>query len=316
MKKSFLTPIAMAFALAVQAQAAVTWYWAATPTDTAIRDQIAAAMNTAVANYNLYASYNANIPVRYVAGVPTAQASWGGEIQFGGSRNARVAQHEMAHWFGCPSTNWSGQMTGGSWDGVYANSKVQAYDGTANVSGDAQHFWPYGWNYDSEAQWPQRNIGIVGGLRRDMGLSDGTIGIGGSTFDPYKLLNRSSGKVLDSWGATVNGSNARQATANGSTNQNWLVGGPSGVYFTLKAVGGSLFLDSYGTGDDTPVRLHASSGSTNQQWTIVPTDSGYYKIINRATGKAVDTGGNTAEGSNVESWSQGSSYNQQWKFLN
>jgi len=207
MKK--LTTLLALVLVTATSQAAITWYWAAVPSDTAIRDQIAASMNTAVANYNTYSNYNANIPVRYVPGVPTAQASWGGEIQFGGSRNARVAQHEMSHWLACGGhSGWTAIMTGGSWDGIYANSKIQAYDGTPNVSGDTQHFWPYGWNYDSEASWPQRNIGIVGGLRRDMGLTDSTIGMAGSTFDPYKLQNRANAKCLDSYGATVNGTEA------------------------------------------------------------------------------------------------------------
>lgn len=312
--KSTLLALALA---TVSSQAAVTWYWAAVPSDTAIRDQIAASMNTAVANYNTYASYTANIPVRYVPGVPTAQASWGGEIQFGGSRNARVAQHEMAHWFACGAhSGWTALMTGGSWDGVYANSKVQAYDGTANISGDTQHFWPYGWNYDSEWSWPQRNIGIVGGLRRDMGLNDATIGMAGSTFDPYRLQNRATGKGLDSNGATTNGSDSVQWSLSTSPNQYWLLSLVDGVYFKLQSQGGSLYLDSYGTGDDTPVKLHQSSSSQNQQWSIIQTDSGYYKIINRATGKCVDTGGATTDGSVVENWYNNSSYNQQWKFLN
>jgi hypothetical protein len=315
MKK--LTTLLALVLVTATSQAAITWYWAAVPSDTAIRDQIAASMNTAVANYNTYSNYNANIPVRYVPGVPTAQASWGGEIQFGGSRNARVAQHEMAHWLACGAhSGWTAIMTGGSWDGIYANSKIQAYDGTPNVSGDTQHFWPYGWNYDSEASWPQRNIGIVGGLRRDMGLNDATIGMAGSTFDPYKLQNRANAKCLDSYGATANGSNARQYASNTSNNQKWLLSLVNGTYFKLQAVGGGLYLDSYGTGDDTPVRLHQLSSHPNQEWTIVQTDSGYYKIINRATGKCVDTGGATGDGDNVENWNNNASYNQQWKFLN
>jgi hypothetical protein len=35
------------------------------------------------------------------------------------------------------------------------------------------HFWPYGWNYDHEGS-ADRNIGMVGALRKDMGLSDDT----------------------------------------------------------------------------------------------------------------------------------------------
>jgi hypothetical protein len=208
-------------------------------------------------------------------------------------------------------------MISGAWNGVYANSKVQAYDGTDHISGDAQHFWPYGWNYDSEWSWPQRNIGIVGGLRRDMGLSDATIGMAGSTFDPYRLQNRASGKCLDNYGYTGNGDYVRQYTAGSSNNQKWLLSMVSGTYFKLQCLTGSKYLDTLGnTADDTPIGQWSGGGSYNQQWSIIQTDSGYYKIINRANGKCLDTGGDSANGAVMENWGSGSSYNQQWKFLN
>ena len=54
----------------------------------------------------------------------------------------------------------------------------------------------------------------------------------------------------------------------------------------------------------------------NQAWELVPTDSGYYKIINRFSGRALDvTGGPgaTARGVRVQQWGYGGGANQQWR---
>ena len=59
---------------------------------------------------------------------------------------------------------------------------------------------------------------------------------------------------------------------------------------------GGKYLDSIGrTADGSIVGQWANGSSPNQQWTVVPTGS-YYKVINRANGKALDTGGQTADG--------------------
>jgi hypothetical protein len=45
----------------------------------------------------------------------------------------------------------------------------------------------------------------------------------------------------------------------------------------------------------------------------VPTGA-YYKVVNRANGKALDTGGQTADGTAVQMWFDNTSNNQQWTF--
>lgn len=294
--------------------AAVTWQFTGSPPADK-QAAITSAMNTAVSRYNTYANYNANITVAYNAGVPTAQASYQGWIEFGGSINARVAQHEMAHWFGTGTYwDWNNHRSGGQWTGTYALAKVRAYDGnSATIGCDAAHFWPYGWNYDSEGTFPERNVGIVGGFRRDMGLSDNTIGIAPGQ---YRLQNRSSGKMLDNMGATTDGANVCQWESSASNNQKWNITLISGGYFKLQCVTGGKYLDSIGrTTDGSAIGQWGNGGSWNQQWSIVQTDSGYYKIINRANGKCLDTGGQTANGSVMQHWYSGSSHNQHWKFV-
>src|SRR5450755_2162383 len=80
--------------------AALTWSWAYLPSDTTASNAITSAMNQAVAMFNTYSDYNYNIPVDYNSGVPTAQSSYHGWIDFGGSISYRVAMHEMSHWLG------------------------------------------------------------------------------------------------------------------------------------------------------------------------------------------------------------------------
>ena len=267
--KKLLALATLAFA-AVTAQAAMTWHWVSVPSDTAIRDQIAASMNTAVGRYNTYANYGSNVPVEYVPGVPTAQASWGWRIQFGGSRNARVAQHELAHYLaiGGGHTAWNTNRSGTTWTGVNGNARVKAFDGdSATLGADTNHFWPYGFNYDSEAGYPERNIGVVGAMRKDMGLDDPTIGIAPGT---YRLVNRASGRYLDNYGATTDGATVRQHDGSSSNNQKWTLTQTDSGYFKLINRGNGKCLDTGGATANGTVMENWSSGSShNQQWKFV-----------------------------------------------
>ena len=172
MKKLLLLG-ALALGLASSSQAAITWHWNSTAGSTAIRNEITNSMNSACAAYGSNGSWN--IGVRYNSAVPTAQASHGGEIQFGGQRTTRTALHEMAHWLGCGTYSvWNSKRSGNNWTGSIANNRVKTYDGSAAIMhADAQHHWPYGLNYESEYNTTSRarNPMIVGAMRRDMGLS-------------------------------------------------------------------------------------------------------------------------------------------------
>ena len=139
------------------------------------RNAAIAALDSAVSRYNAYGDFgNANIYVYYNAGIPTAQASYGGSIGFGGTwPNERVTMHEMAHYLGLPSGNWSGLLSTGTWSGPLAGRLVRQFDGEqAAIRGDSIHFWPYGLNYDSEGSEinRQRQVAIVYGMRADLGI--------------------------------------------------------------------------------------------------------------------------------------------------
>ena len=121
MKHTLLAAMAMLGSI-LPGKAALTWSFTGSAPATELA-QITSAMNTAVNNFNTWANYSGNITVAYNSGVPTAQASYQGWIEFGGSRSARVAQHEMAHWLGTGTySNWNANRSGNTWTGVIAAS--------------------------------------------------------------------------------------------------------------------------------------------------------------------------------------------------
>ncbi len=138
------------------------------------RAAIIAAMDEAVAIYNANGYFNKTLWANYNAGVPTAQASYSGWIDFGGSISTRVALHEIGHTLGVGQVAaWNTEQSGGKWTGAYALARVKLYDGAAATIGcDSMHFWPYGLNYDSEDGTTARirHVRMVSAMRRDMGI--------------------------------------------------------------------------------------------------------------------------------------------------
>lgn len=144
------------------------------------RAAIISAMDEAVAHYNAYGYFPKSLTVNYDPNVPTANGSYSGRINFGGSISTRVALHEISHTLGVGTVSaWSLFNGGGTWSGPHANARVQLYNGAGTTIGcDSQHFWPYGLNYDSEDGYLTRirAVRMVAALRWDMGIvkdSDG-----------------------------------------------------------------------------------------------------------------------------------------------
>ncbi|WAC13017.1 LamG-like jellyroll fold domain-containing protein [Dyadobacter pollutisoli] len=122
--------------------------------------RIASAMQSAVDYYNNLTSISGHhLSVNYNAGTPTAEASYGGYMQFGASASYQrtgTALHEIAHtigvgqhwiWYG-PNSPLRAEGTRGKWLGERANKVVQFLDNdpAAFMTGDAVHMWPYGIN--------------------------------------------------------------------------------------------------------------------------------------------------------------------------
>jgi hypothetical protein len=74
--------------------------------------------------------------------------------------------------------------------------------------------------------------------------------------------------------------------------------------------------DAWGTANGTHViQWNCGGGQSNQQWQIVPTDNGYYKILNRnASWLAMDvTEVSNANSAKIQLWGFGGGANQQWR---
>jgi autotransporter-associated beta strand protein len=138
------------------------------------RASVVAAMDEAVAIYNRYASFNRSLIANYDAGVPTAQAGYGGWIDFGGSIDARTALHEMSHTMGVGTYGaWDSNRAGGVWTGANGVAMIQKLDGPgASIGCDAAHFWPYGLNFGNEDGTVNRmrHVQVISAMRQDMGI--------------------------------------------------------------------------------------------------------------------------------------------------
>ena len=163
------------------AQALSFWVSPVAEWDSATRRDAAVAAITNVCNrYNIYGNFNNGndgvIEVTYNAGVPTAQANFGGTITFGGTwPNDRVTQHESNHWLGSGTYwNWGNLFDGwGGWTGPQVSKLIQQFEGDgARIYRSGVHFYFYGLNYDSEVTSDavyMRNIALMYAMRQDMG---------------------------------------------------------------------------------------------------------------------------------------------------
>jgi len=111
------------------------------------------AVDSACYYYNRYTTFSHNIWIAYSSGVPTAEASYHGQVAFGSNTTymwVGTAMHEFAHYFGSGTTSvWQGKIVGGVWTGSTASALLLGATGET-LKGDSQHFWPYGINYKSE----------------------------------------------------------------------------------------------------------------------------------------------------------------------
>jgi len=138
------------------------------------REQIVAAMDAAVKLYNQHGTFKKRLWANNSPGTPTADANYEGWINFGGSRNTRVALHEISHTLGVGThPNWQKNIKDGKWTGEHALKQLREFDGPeATLSADRMHFWPYGLNFDNESS-PEndiRHVKMVAALRKDMAI--------------------------------------------------------------------------------------------------------------------------------------------------
>ncbi len=274
------------------------------------RTKINDSMDWLMNQINTLTDNASSIWVVYGADTPTADASFQGQIRFGGTISRRVALHESHHWLGVGTTwEYRSRVRDGAFHGDITDRRIHAFDGPdSRISGDQSHFWPYGNNYDNEFANPQRSIAIVSAMRGDFGWADAASAIKGDR----RFQNRSSRMILDagSGGAPLQRANAAVAT------QAWKTDYVDG-FIILKTGTGNLSLDSLGNrgnGDNVALRATAP-GEPAQQWEMIPTDGGWFLLRNRATGKCLDNMGNPGAGGTIHVWDCAGSSNQQWHLV-
>ena len=142
-----------------------------------VRARLIYAFDGVVAQYNRYGTFREHITVNYNPGVPTAQGSFGGWIDFGSNpsyQQYRTALHETSHTLGIGTAwNWNNFRNGNTWTGANVLQQVRVFDGPGgSIGADTQHFWPYGLNYDNEGSTEnfRRHVFMVAAFRRDLGL--------------------------------------------------------------------------------------------------------------------------------------------------
>jgi hypothetical protein len=73
-------------------------------------------------------------------------------------------------------------------------------------------------------------------------------------------------------------------------------------------------VNANGTTDGTNVQQWTDNGSTAQQWIITATTDGYYRLVGKGSGKALEVSNSSlADGGNVQIWSYVGANTQQWK---
>jgi hypothetical protein len=147
---------------------------APTPDEQVAYERITRAMDEALVFYNCYTSLSLELRVAYVPSVATADGNVNGSMRFGSraSMNTITAMHELGHTAGVGGPRFQGLIQAGVYTGARATRVLRelAGDPSAELHGDAQHFWPYGLNYSSEVSSDEdliRHCLIVDAMQAD-----------------------------------------------------------------------------------------------------------------------------------------------------
>ncbi len=291
--------------------------------DESKRAQITQVMDEAVAVYNATTQIDVDINVIYHSGIPTAQASYNGELGFGGSISTQVAIHEITHYLGSGTTGeWDARFDGGNvWNGPALKRYVKLFDGPgAEIYRSGVHYFPYGFNYGNEDNPNARyRIGrIIRAMRMDMGGQDGD---GDGMPDEWERFKTGSTGVLKANG---------DADGDGISDYDewWIDSHPlwacpvqEGHIYQIRSRLSQMVMEADNAnsspGQGANVRQNPKNGSDLQKWVATYVDGGYWKFINVASGKALEVAGwSTDAGANVGTWENfPNNANQQWRLF-
>ncbi|GIM94294.1 family 43 glycosylhydrolase [Paractinoplanes toevensis] len=131
----------------------------------------------------------------------------------------------------------------------------------------------------------------------------------------YRIVNKSSGKVLDAQNCgTANGTAIQQWTSLGNACQQWTFTKTTSNYYRITNANSGTVLDSVncGAANGTALNLWANLSNVCQEWSLTPVNGGYL-IANRSNGLVLDvTDCATADGTAVRQWSALGNSCQEW----
>lgn len=283
-------------------------------------------MERAVMRFNAAGVFDKHLTANVSPGTPTADAGYDGQIRFGGSREYRVALHEISHTLGTGTVwQWGNLMVNGNWNGTYANLKLQEFDGAgAIMHGDNAHYWPYGQNQNWEwsLENERRTIAIIEAFRRDMGIS----GVRDTIYstDVANGTYRLSPRLAPNSALQVQGSNPNNSAPieiagyTGALNQRFLLDKQAdGSYRIRTALAGNRAVEIPGGWADNgaQVQLWDDNGLAPQRWFLIPTGDGFYKIAPANNiWRSMDLWGvSSADGTPVKLWDFWDGFGQQFK---
>jgi arabinogalactan endo-1,4-beta-galactosidase len=143
----------------------------------------------------------------------------------------------------------------------------------------------------------------------------------------YKFVNRSSGSILSVYqGSNAVGGLLNASADNGSPalSDQWSITSNLDGYFQIASLNpgaGSTtnVLDDSGasTTNGTAIVQSTANSSTEQEWSVVSAGSGYFNLVNRLSGLALDTSGGTGAlaGFVVQEPASSSAQTQQWQIV-
>lgn len=123
----------------------------------------------------------------------------------------------------------------------------------------------------------------------------------------YWIRSTPSGKALDidmrGFHSRENNLKLIQWDYHGGSNQQFLIAGTCGPYYTIRARHSDKLLDVYGgsVADGAGLQQFQENGGENQQFSIVPDGHGNYKIVARHSGKVLDAPGGD-NGAQIVQW--------------
>lgn len=98
----------------------------------------------------------------------------------------------------------------------------------------------------------------------------------------YRIRTRATGLFLQPKGGATTSARVVQSAQTSSDAQAWRIENQGGSNFRITNVGSGLRLDVNGASRDTGANLlqYADNGNANQRWHILPSDSGWWRLVN------------------------------------